>query len=100
MESDGDPYLNRVRRLVLDALADHPVKVYLFGSRATGTATRKSDVDVAVDPAAPLPARVLSDLREALEESTIHYFVDVADLSTVDAEFRRHVISEAVPWRT
>ncbi|MFQ6017240.1 MAG: nucleotidyltransferase family protein [Kiloniellaceae bacterium] len=99
MGSSGDAYLDRVRRIVLDALAGYAVKVYLFGSRASGPARRTSDVDVAVDPHEPLPPRVLADLREALEESTIPYFVDVVDLSTVDADFRRHVLSEAVPWK-
>ena len=96
----SDPYLEQVRGLVLEALAPYPVRVYLFGSRATGPARRASDVDVAIDPREPLPPIVLSNLREALEESTIPYFVDVVDLHHADSEFRRRILSQGVPWRT
>ena len=71
--------------------------MFLFGSRASGKATGISDIDVAVLPLEALPDGVLSLIREALEESTIPYPVDVVDLSTVDEEFREKVLAEGVP---
>ena len=35
--------LAQVRRTVLDGLGGHPARVYLFGSRANGTARERSD---------------------------------------------------------
>jgi predicted nucleotidyltransferase len=41
MTLDGDPYLDRIKDIVLDALAGYSVTVYLFGSRARGTASER-----------------------------------------------------------
>ena len=100
MTTPRERALEEVKRIVLDALRESGAAVYLIGSCATGAAPRSSDIDVAIDPREPLPAGLIAQLRETLEDSTIPYFVDVVDLSTADAEFRRRVISEAVPWRT
>jgi len=75
--------LEEVKRLVLDALRAYPARVYLFGSSVAGTTRRSSDIDVAIDPLAPLQPRLLTNLREALEESTVPYDVDVVDLTAV-----------------
>ncbi len=72
--------LAEVRRIVLDRLGDFPARVYLIGSHARGTWHRYSDIDVAIDPARPMPPETYSDIVEALEESTVPYFVDVIDV--------------------
>lgn len=89
-------WLGAVREIVLRELAGAPVQVYLFGSRARGTARRTSDVDVAVE--GPVPAGVLSRLREALEDSNVPVRVDVIELRDADDAFRARVLREAVPW--
>jgi len=90
--------LDRVRSIVLERLAGRPARVYLFGSWATGTRRRSSDIDVAVEAAAPLPAGLLAGLREALEESTIPYRVEVVDLADAGPAFRERVRREGVAW--
>jgi len=90
--------LDRVRTLVLEALGDRRAGVYLFGSWATGTTGPASDIDIAIDPVEPLPAGVLARVREALEESTLPYRVDVVDLGDTDRDFRERVRREGVPW--
>ena len=90
--------LEEVREVVLRGLGPVRAKVFLFGSRASGKATGISDIDVAVLPLETLPDGMLSRIREALEESTIPYHVDVVDLSTVDEGFREQVLAEGVPW--
>jgi predicted nucleotidyltransferase len=84
---------------VLDVLRDHAARVYLFGSSATGEARRASDIDVAIDATDALPSRVLSDLRERLEESAIPFDIDVIDLRRATPEIRASVEREAVVWR-
>jgi predicted nucleotidyltransferase len=91
--------LGEVKRIVLDHLGDHPARVYLFGSCATGRIHRFSDIDVAIEPSEPLPITMLSDINEALEESTVPYFVDMVDLSSASADLRREVHTEGVLWR-
>jgi uncharacterized protein len=92
--------IERVRGMVLAALAGHPASVYLFGSCARDTARHASDIDVAIEPHAPLPIGLLAALNEALEESTIPYDVEIVDLSTASETLRERVRREGVVWRT
>ena len=99
MNPERKKALDRVRELVLGALADADAKVYLFGSCANDTARHHSDIDVAIDPKSPLSRDVLANLREALEESTIPYEVELVDLTEAAAELREHVRREGVVWK-
>jgi hypothetical protein len=98
MATGREVYLDRIRDIVVDALAGYPVTVYLFGSRARGDERWTSDVDVAVEPHGPLPARVLADLREALEKSTVPWRVEVVDLNGTTPEIRDRVRKEGIVW--
>jgi len=91
--------LSETRRIVLEFLAPYDVAVYLFGSRANGTMTRNSDIDVAVLSKESLPAGLLSRIREKLEDSQIIYNVDFLDLSEVSQEFKDKVIREGIIWK-
>ncbi len=91
--------LDAVHRLVLEGLKGYKAKVYLFGSQTTGTARSKSDIDVAILPLERIPRWVFAEIREALEESSILYSVDLVDLSETDASFRRRVMREGVLWK-
>jgi predicted nucleotidyltransferase len=82
----------------LQGLRDFPVKVYLFGSHATGRAARASDIDIAVFPEGPLPEGVLADIREQLGESSIIYTVDLVNLATAEEELRARVLKEGLEW--
>lgn len=84
--------------LVHRALGGLPVRVYLFGSRADGTARPASDLDLGVLPLAPIPTDALARLREAFEESTIPWEVDLVDLSGVDPELRDRVVKQGQLW--
>jgi len=96
--SHGAATLDHVRAIVQRTLGRRPVSVYLFGSWASGAPHQASDIDIAVDAAEPLPLEILARLREALEESTVPYRVDVVDLSDADAEFRERVRREGILW--
>ena len=98
MMTNRERYLERVKEMVLVAVADRDAQVYLFGSFASGAARQSSDIDVAIDAGEPLPAGVLSRLTEELEESTVPFVVDIVDLSTVSDDFRNRVIQEGVLW--
>lgn len=91
-------YADEVRSIVERELRGHRVDVYLFGSWARGAPRRTSDIDVAVLPRGELPPMALSRLREALEESSVPYPVDVVDLRDASDEFRARVLREGVRW--
>jgi predicted nucleotidyltransferase len=90
--------LDEVRRIVLEGLRGHSARVYLFGSWARGCASRISDIDVAVEPAQPLPRGLLAEIHGALDESRILYPVDLVDLSEAAPALRVRVESEGVLW--
>lgn len=90
--------LKEARHIVLSLLEGCSAKVYLFGSRANDTAGRLSDIDIAILPAAELPAGLLSDIREALEQSNILYRVDIVDLTQVSELFKLKVLRQGVLW--
>ena len=87
-------------RIAARELGAQRARLYLFGSRARGSAVRGSDIDIAILPDSPLEPGTLARIRDALEESTIPYEVDVIDLSCVDEPFRRKVLAEAISWNS
>ena len=87
-----------MRAIVLKALGGREARVYLYGSFAERTERVYSDIDVAIDPAAPLPAGFLLDLHETLELSTVPRTVHVVDLSSSDAEFAETVRRRGILW--
>ncbi|MBP2298483.1 nucleotidyltransferase substrate binding protein [Azospirillum picis] len=80
--------LDTVKGIILHRLAGYPACVYLFGSCARGDGGHWSDIHVAIDPLEPLPAGLMADIAEDLEESTVPYFVDVVNLATSRPEFQ------------
>ena len=93
-----DAYLPEVKKLVLSVLAPYPVQVYLFGSYARGDYRISSDVDIAVAGAEALPAGMLAELRDSLEESNLPYRVDLIDLNDAGESFRSRVLEEGILW--
>lgn len=86
--------------IVQGILRDHLPKgtlAWAFGSRVTWSAKPFSDLDIALEGAAPLPSDVLIDLEEAFEASDLPWKVDVIDLNAVSPEFRAIVEQQRVP---
>ncbi|HBK07884.1 MAG TPA: nucleotidyltransferase domain-containing protein [Acetobacteraceae bacterium] len=79
--------LTIVRNILRDRLPQS-THAWVFGSRATASARRYSDIDLALEGEGPLTSDLLSDLAEALSESDLPYKVDVIDLRSVDPAFR------------
>lgn len=90
-----ETHLGRVRHILQNVLADISCHVYLFGSRADGTAVSGSDADIAVMADEDISLR-LSEARAILEESTIPYKIDLVDLNQTSADFRDQVLAESV----
>ena len=94
----ADSDVDLAMRIASRELGAQRARLYLFGSRARGQAARASDIDIAIVPDAPLLPGTLARIRDALEESTIPFEVEVVDLSCVDEPFRRRVLAEAIAW--
>jgi predicted nucleotidyltransferase len=81
---------------ILDNLAPGR-PVFLFGSRVTGRARRRSDLDLAIGGETPLGRRIMADLREAFVVSDLPIEVDVVDLAETTGIFRARIESEWIP---
>jgi predicted nucleotidyltransferase len=86
-----------IKKLINEIFEGKRVDVYIFGSRASGTSTPKSDLDLGFISCDDIGYE-LSVLREILEESNLTISVDIVDLSKVGKEFKRRVIKEGKLW--
>lgn len=73
--------------------------VFLFGSRAAGTARPRSDFDIGVLGDRPLPIGVFSRVADYLEELPTLYRIDWVDLATVSDRVRGEALRRRVPIR-
>ena len=78
--------------IVTDILREHlpaGISVDVFGSRATGRIKRRSDLDLVLEAATPLPRELMAKLAEAFEESDLPFKVDLVDRKAVSEAFGR-----------
>lgn len=83
-------------RAILRTHLSPEIRVWVFGSRATGTAVRYSDLDLALEGQEPLGLDILGGVATALSESDLPYKVDVIDLRSVDPGFRAMIEPEMI----
>lgn len=92
------PLLEALDRALRGPLASYrPLHVFVFGSRADGTADERSDYDIGVEAGRPLSARDLADVRDAFDAAPLLARVDVVDFARVDDAFRRHALRATLP---
>ena len=70
-------------------------RVFIFGSRATGTNRKWSDVDVGIVAREKLNHQILF-IQDDLEQSNIPYRVDVVDFDTVTPQFAKIALSSTI----
>lgn len=78
---------------VKDELAGYTV--YLFGSRATGSARERSDFDIGVYGARRLPLKTFHRIDDMLEQVRTLCRIDWVDLHETSARFRREALKNA-----
>ncbi len=77
-----------IKKIIFQFLNPQESKVFIFGSRATGGGRKFSDIDIGIKSKKQIDSLLLSDIKEAFEESNIPYTVDVVDFSHVSDRFR------------
>ena len=85
-----------VRAILEKYAAGRPV--YVFGSRVTGRARRRSDLDLAIGGVGPMALGQRAELADAFDESDLPIEVDVVDLATVSDTFRNRIMAEWVEF--
>jgi uncharacterized protein len=69
-------------------LPDPAYRVFLFGSRAAGTARDRSDIDIGIEGPAPVPSLALAAIEDELDEAPTLYTIEVVDFARVSDAFR------------
>ena len=85
------------KQLIIDTLKKEIPKLqalYLFGSQNDGSATKKSDVDIAYLSQKPLSSLERWDVSQKLA-SLLSLDVDLIELSTTNTIFRYQILSTA-----
>ena len=72
-------------------------KIWVFGSRAKGTTTRGSDLDLAIDAGTRLLSATVAELADAFEEAPLAYTVDLIDLHSITPAFRALIDAGKLP---
>lgn len=88
-------YQEMVLRILQTDLPSEGTRVWLFGSRATGTAIPTSDIDLALEHDGDAPT-LMSQLRESFEESRLPYLVDLVDLRLASQSMKERIDQEGV----
>ena len=73
--------------------------IYLYGSRARNDARGGSDIDLAIDAGSSVDWHVIALIKEAIEESTIPFFVDITDINEVSDDFKNEITKEWQVWK-
>jgi uncharacterized protein len=74
-------------------------KIYLFGSRARGTQSQRSDIDIALDAGHRLPIAVVDEVKSVLDATNLIYTIDVLDLHFVSDAMRQSIMKERIIWK-
>jgi len=77
-------------KIVSDILYEHipDRKVLVFGSRAKWTAKNASDLDLCIMGDKKLPARTMTKLAEAFDESALPFKVDLVEWAGLEKNFQ------------
>jgi predicted nucleotidyltransferase len=73
---------------ILKRYLDESYAIFLFGSRADGTAHAKSDFDFGILGEQTVPLTILTEIQDAIQKSPTLFQADIVDFLSVDESFR------------
>ena len=81
-----------VKAVQKSPFAEEPHSVFIFGSRAEGRASERSDVDIGIISQRSRTASERETLRELLEDISCPYVFEVVDFQDVPSGFRDYAL--------
>ena len=73
--------------------------IYLFGSRARGDHTERSDIDVAIDLGRKMELREIAKARGVLDGLNLPEKIDVVDMNSIQAAMKEFILKEGILWK-
>ena len=89
--------LNEISEVLKTCFEDKSTRVFLFGSRAAGTARYNSDWDIGVLTEHPVPGHVMTKVRDSLDSIRTLDSFDLVDFNKVSASFRNVAMRKMIP---
>lgn len=74
-------------------------KIYLFGSRARGTHTERSDIDIAIDLGNKMDIGDLAIACNVLEGLNIPQKIDVVDVYRASEDMKKQILKDGILWK-
>lgn len=72
------------------------IQVFAFGSRVTQKAKPFSDLDLALLTEKPISLKLHGSLLQAFSDSRLPFRVDVVDVASIDAGFKKQIFQQAI----
>lgn len=69
-------------------------KIFLFGSRVTGKSRERSDFDIGVIGAEPLPLKIYYKMEDRFDDLPTLYRIDWVDFNRVSEKFRERAMKQ------
>jgi len=73
--------------------------IYLFGSRARGDHTDRSDIDIAIDLGRKMEFREIAKARGVLEGLNLPWKIDVVDMHSISDAMKGFILKEGIVWK-
>lgn len=78
-----------VATILREELGGSPYRAFFFGSRVSGTAGSRSDLDVGIEGETVVSTEKMRNIRARLEALPTLYSIDIVDFSTISEEFKQ-----------
>ena len=85
-----------IKKIIGKHLPDQNYKIFVFGSRATGTNSKWSDIDIGILGQAKIDFMTLAQIKGELSDLNIPYRTDVVDFSSVTNNFRNVAMEKVI----
>lgn len=73
-------------------------KIILFGSRTRSEHDSRSDIDLALDNGQAISGHVLLEIKDAVAESNVPFFVDIVDLYSISDRLKKEIERDGILW--
>lgn len=90
---DKNKIINVINSLIPDA------KIYLYGSRARGTHSKWSDIDLALESKNTLTTGQIGELNDVMASLSIPYTVNIVDLHAVSPTIKDSILKDKISWK-
>lgn len=64
-------------------------RVFFFGSRVSGKATDRSDIDVGIEGPEKIETATMSNIKDEIEDIPTLFTIDIVDLASTTEKFRQ-----------